>query len=555
MPSAGDALFDVALWGQALDKYGAVTQLSVALYRADGQRVYGPLPVTPLAGVFDEHGYDPGIFTKCVQRCLAAPEGVPGIAVEESFGLAAVGASLRLDGNIVGVAVAGYALVDFCQSEAIARLAREAGVPFVQLWGLARQQRPMPARRLVLDGELLQVLGDSLLREGERTRQHKETAVQLTQALAAKDQFLAVLSHELRTPLTPILGWARMLRTGTDPARIPRAAEVIERNALLQVRLVEDLLELNRATQGKLALSLSLHCLGDVVRAALEAVADVAFKKDVGLEFVDSEAMVCVQADGDRMQQVFRNILLNALKFTPAGGTVKVTLKADSERAEVRVHDSGQGIAAEFLPFVFDLFRQEEEGTRRTHGGLGIGLALVKVLTEAHGGTVSVASEGLGHGTDVTIMLPLLPDQLERLTPLDPIDPSDVRQLDGLRILVVEDVDDACEATCVTLERLGADVVTARDGTEALARLSAENIDLVLSDLRMPHMDGFEFMQALHRLEGERHRPVIAISGLASSADHRRTHEAGFEAHIDKPFDDVRLLTAITEAMARRRSA
>jgi signal transduction histidine kinase/ActR/RegA family two-component response regulator len=548
MGRAASTLFDVAVWRPALEKYGAVTHLSVALYGADGQRVSAPVPATPLLAAFDEYGYDPGIFTRCVQRCLAETNAAP--VLEEMNGLAVVGTPLLLGSEVVGVAAAGYALVEFCQSEAIARLARQAGVPFRRLWELARQQRPVPARRLAMDGELLQVLGDTLLRENDRTRQYEETAAKLTEALAAKDQFLAVLSHELRTPLTPILGWARMLRTGTDPTRIPRAAEVIERNALLQVRLVEDLLELNRATQGKLALELNLTCLGDVVQAAMEAVADTALKKDVVLEFVDSAGVVCVQADEDRLQQVFRNILVNALKFTPGGGAVTVTLSAEGDLGVVHVRDTGLGIAPEFLPSVFDMFRQEDESTRRVHGGLGIGLALVRMLTEAHGGTVTVASEGTGQGTEVTVRLPLIPDpSLEQVS----AEPSGLRALDSLRILVVEDIDDACEALCLTLERLGAEVLIARDGVEALERLAAEPVDLVLSDLRMPRMDGFEFIQALQRMKGEARQPVIAISGLAGSADHRRTHEAGFEGHIDKPFDDVRLLAVIGEAMARQR--
>jgi CheY-like chemotaxis protein/anti-sigma regulatory factor (Ser/Thr protein kinase) len=258
-------------------------------------------------------------------------------------------------------------------------------------------------------------------------------------------------------------------------------------------------------------------------------------------------------ADEDRVQQVLRNVLSNALKFTPAGGQITVTLTKDGDQGVVSVRDTGDGMTREFLPVAFDMFRQREAGTRRSHAGLGIGLALVKRLMDAHGGTVTLASEGISRGTEVTIRFPLVAvgeDFSTRVTTKT----TSVNQLSGLLILIVEDMDDTREAICEMLERFGAAGLLAKDGCEALDLIVTQDVSLGLCDLRMPRMDGFEFLLALHRLEGHANQPVIAISGLASSADHRRTDEAGFDGHIDKPFDDGRLLAAIGAVIARRGS-
>ena len=546
-----DSLFGSELWKQALDKYAEVTGLSVELFGVEGQTVLGPLHPTPLVALFREYGFEPGLFAECARRCLSQTDARPAVAVAESHGLMVIGTSLVLEGAIVGAAVAGYALAGFSQVAAVQRWAKSSGLPFDRLWDIARRQPPVPERRLMLHGELLQVLGDALLRENYRTRLEKLQAI-----AAAKDEFLAMLSHELRTPLAPILGWASVLKNNESPEQVRRAAEAIERNVRLQSRMVDDLLDMNRIARGKMGLDLEILELAALIRAALEPSAQDVEKKAIRLEIVQAGEPLSVEGDAGRLQQVFANIFSNAVKFTPAGGSIRVTLSREADSARIAVADSGAGIAPEFLPFVFDIFRQQEQGMRRGPEGLGIGLALVKQLTELHKGTVSAASAGAGRGTEVTVRLPLA----AQIPDLDGAASAGAQPgtlaLAGLSILVVEDSDDTRESLRALLQLLGAEVSVARDGREALDMMKqGAKPDVVLCDLLMPRMDGFEFIRELEGGPSPMHPPVIAVSGLASEASRWRTREVGFEGHIKKPFDTAAVVAAVGAALAQRRES
>ncbi len=549
-----DRLFDSDLWKPVLGKFGAVTGLAVQLFSVDEKRVLDSDCATPLVSLFQEYGFDPGLFARCARQCLQQNGCRPAVVVSEAHGLTVVGTSLMLEDAVVGAAVAGYAFAGFSQVAAVQHLARSSGVPFDSLWNIARQRQPVPERRLLLHGELLQVLGDALLREHHRSRQYQAMVVKLEAAAAAKDEFLAVVSHELRTPLAPILGWASILKSDQTPALVRKAAEAIERNVLLQTRMVDDLLDTNLTARGVVNLDLKIHELTACVRAALETHAHDIGKKAIRAELIDAGEPLFVKADNSRLQQVFSNIISNALKFTPAGGAIRIAVTRETNHAKVVVADTGVGISPAFLPFVFEMFRQQEFGTQREFQGLGIGLALVKRLTELQKGSVAIASEGTGRGTEVTVRFPLAAVR-EASVPVPHATNTPAATLAGLSLLVVDDVEDARETLRALLQHLGAKVSVAGSGREGLDIVREAGPDLVLCDLRMPRMDGFEFVRQLNRATSPAHPPVVAVTALTSEADHQRTREAGFDGHINKPYDEVAIVAAVFAALQRHPDA
>ena len=534
-----------------MEKFGAVSGLSVWLFANNGRPVQGLLHPTPLVEVFRRHRYDPGILQECAARCRGRADLKPTV-VRHRLGLAAVGVPLTLSDEIVGAVVAAYALTEYPKPESMHVLAEESGVQFSTLWNAARKELPLREARLVLYAELLQMLAETILRETHRTNTFEETSQRLAEALGAKDRFFAVLSHELRTPLTPILAWTQVLRREAESDRVRHAADVIDRNARLQTRLVDDLLDINRIMQGKIDVRLRPLDVTDVLGAAIDGVEESAERKGVRIDRIEPGGYLIVNADVGRLQQVFDNLLSNAVKFTPRGGSVRITLTRERNQAVARIRDTGVGMAPEFLPVAFEIFQQQEEGTLRQYGGLGIGLALAKSLTELHGGTIEAASDGIGHGTEMTIRLPLLAGGAPEISPF-PTPESALSRLDGLNVLLIEDVEDSSEATRVMLEQLGARVHCASDGRKALDMLASGSPSVILCDLRMPRMDGFELIRRLRWTQAI-HAPVIAMSGLSSAKDREMTRRAGFHAHLGKPFDYPALLAAIQSALGEAAS-
>lgn len=378
-----------------------------------------------------------------------------------------------------------------------------------------------------------------------------------------KDEFLATLSHELRTPLNAIVGWCTLLEGGpADEAELAQGLETIQRNARAQTRIIEDLLDMSRIISGKIRLDIRPCDLEDIVQAAVDTVRPAAEAKGIALRTVLDSQIGPVSGDPNRLQQVFWNLLTNAIKFTPKGGTVKVTLQRIYSRAEVSVADSGNGIESKFLPFVFDRFRQADSSTTRHHGGLGLGLAIVKQLVELHGGSVAARSPGRDRGATFTVALPLSvllsnPDvdkpvaSIHAETAAHTDWKADVR-LDHVKVVVLDDEPDARDVVRRLLEGCAADVRVASSAAEAIELIRSHRPDVLISDIGMPGEDGYSMIRRLRALPSEEGgaTPAIALTAYARSQDRIQTLQLGFQMHVVKPVEPTELL-AMVASLAR----
>jgi PAS domain S-box-containing protein len=423
---------------------------------------------------------------------------------------------------------------------------------------LGVDQRPVGVMVQVTDATEIAIFRQEALEMNEQlllsaTRQHELTETAET-ANQAKDEFLATLSHELRTPLTSIVGWAGVLgNPRIDAVTFNRAIEVIRRNARMQVQMIDDLLDHARIVNGKLRLSMRPIDLNAVILAAIDALRPAAEAQGIRLSVDLDQAVGQVSGDPDRLQQAAWNLISNAIKFTPKGGCVIVSSARAGSQVELTIRDTGVGISPEFLPHVFDVFRQADSTSTRAYGGLGLGLAIVRELIELHSGTVTVVSEGQGLGSTFTVTLRLITGwnpntegQTEQL-PQGQIDSDCPAELTGLRVLVVDDDEDTCELLQVILGSCGARVKRASSAPGALQALSAEVFDVLLSDIGLPGDDGYSLIAKVRTMSKEQggEIPAAALTAYVGQEDRSRALASGFQMHIPKPVTRSELIAAI----------
>ena len=409
------------------------------------------------------------------------------------------------------------------------------------------------------DGKPVRVLGAVV-----DIQVHKEAAAARARALEeaertsrAKDEFLATMSHELRTPLNAMLGWATILRGAqVEPERVSHGLAVIERNARTQARLVDDLLDVSRIISGKLRLAAETVAVAGVVNAAVDVVRPAADAKGIRIS-VDADAGVgSIIGDPDRLQQILWNLVANAVKFTPAEGRVHVSAKRLADSMSIRVEDSGAGVSSDDLPYIFDRFTQVDSSMTRAHGGLGLGLAIVRHLVEAHGGSVHAVSAGAGQGSTFTVMLPARATfageargpELVLAPAFSPRAPTE-KMLAGKTVLVVDDDGDSRDLVRAILENAGAAVLVATSAASGLREIARRSVDVVVSDIGMPEMDGYGFIRALRAAQPG--LPALALTAYARREDAEQARKAGFQEHVAKPFDGASLVSSVARLLVK----
>ena len=431
------------------------------------------------------------------------------------------------------------------QDEEHARMMKEIGLRSFIIVPLTAHGRVLGALSLVTTPESGRRLGEADVRLAEELARRAGVAIENARLFSAanaanraKDEFLATLSHELRTPMTAVLGWARMMKMGLNGEETAEAIDAIEKSATVQMQLIEDILDMSRIMAGKMSIEPGAVDLRTVTEAALTTVRPTATTK--GIEIVTSYApqLAPVLGDGNRLHQVVWNLLTNAIKFTSRGGTIFVRIACDEHVVTVTVHDTGSGIDPEFLPHVFERFRQQDSSTTRAHGGIGIGLAIARYLVELHGGTIIAESEGAGRGATFRVELPVMESAGHPVAPMTAPD-HEMPELDGLSVLVVDDEAMSRDVIVAMLRRCHANVDVAQSAAEAHARVARHRPDVIVCDIAMPGEDGYTFVRTLRGTHP--HLPVIALTAFGGPEDRDRALRSGFSAYLKKPIDPVTL--------------
>ncbi len=455
-----------------------------------------------------------------------------------------------------------YLLKGTVSRESLERAVRNA----IEKVALRRERRQAEEALQKMYGELEGLVQQRTAELSEAHGREREARRQAEEANRLKDEFLATLSHELRTPLNAILGWSQMLRTGRlDLATTARALETIERNAKSQAQLIADILDVSRIITGKLRLQLGPVDLSRIVESVLDSIRPAADAKSIRLAVGLEPLAAPLLGDADRLQQVIWNLLSNAIKFPPQGGRVDVRLRQPdalpappAESIELRVSDTGVGIRPDFLPYVFDRFRQAESTTTRTHGGLGLGLSIVRHLVEQHGGTVQVESSGEGQGATFIVRLPVRSAEAaaadQRRDAEERAEPRSLPALDGVHVLVMDDEPDTRDLVSTALSHSGAQVTAVPSAAEALDALDRLRPDVLISDIGVPGEDGYSLMRKVRAREPERGglMPALALTAYARVEDRVQALAAGFQMHVAKPVDPAELVAAVASLVGRR---
>jgi signal transduction histidine kinase/ActR/RegA family two-component response regulator len=517
--------------------------------------------------------YDPLLFALSVAIAIAAS----GLALWIAFHLRhnvphvwlpRIGAAVVMGAAIVGMHYTGMAAASFPLDSVCTTASRGVNqdglatlvvIAISGVLGFALLASQFDAR-LEANARVLQISQATAAERQDLLTRERAARDEAERLSALKDEFLATLSHELRTPLNAVLGWATMLQRGVkDEETFRRGLETIERNARAQGQLIDDLLDMSRIISGTLRLDVQLIEPDKVIEAALGTVHPAAVAKRIDLRVDVARNIGTVLGDPGRLQQVMWNLLSNAVKFTPTGGTVQVLLSRDGQDVLIRVADSGIGISPEFLPYVFDRFRQQDASITRKHGGLGLGLSIARQLVELHGGTIAVASSGAHAGTTFTLRLPLAEPE-EAAKPSTPAAsgtaPRTGQQGDlaGVKVLLVDDAEDTLDVLQQILQHSGATIMAANSAGTALALLEREQPDVIVSDIGMPEVDGFELMRRIRRRSAGAGGavPAIALTAFTRQDDRNKAMQAGFTDYLAKPVEPGALVAHIAQAVGQR---